>query len=204
MAHRFSRSRISPAVTNRLRITTAVAAEQIMDEHVRSAVELVEEGGAHASVERLLLAYARIHQLGEQDARKVFARVLAALGRSGIEVGALEAPRSPFARLRRRLRGRVNQELREWVERHSARVELTLLDIHVENALRAVRLARPDIPVLEAVAAYAELLELRPAIAEMVRYRVLKALHEEESGHVEPLHPDRSIAYPLRVAENDR
>lgn len=200
----FRKRRIPGELTDRLRMAAAVAAEQVLDEHVRSAVELVEEGAGRAPVERLIEAYARMHYLKEPDARKLRERLLAALGRSGGDAGALAGPRSPFARLRRRVRGRVDQELREWVERHSARVELALLDIHVENALDTLKVVGSSLPTGRALSIYCEMLDLRDAVAEMVRLRVLKVLHDRELESVETLRPDRSGPYPFRVAENDR
>lgn len=200
----FRTRRIPSDLTDRLRMAAAVAAEQVLDEHVRSAVELVEEAAGRAPVDRLLAAYVRLHHLSDPDARKVRERLLAALGRSGSADAALAGPRSAFARLRRRLRGRVDRELRDWVEQHSARVELALLDIHVDNALDTLRAVAPTIPAGQAISIYAEMLELRDTVAEMVRLRVLKALHDRQSGGVEPIRPDRSGPYPFRVAENDR
>lgn len=196
--------RIPVELADRLHMAAAVAAEQVLDEHVRSAVELVEEGAGRAPVERLIAVYARLHYLKEPETRKLRERLLAALGRSGSGAGSLAGPRSPLARLSRRVRGRRDRELREWVEQHTARVELAVLDIHVENALATLRIAGPDLPVGSAISIYTEMLDLRETMAEMVRLRVLKALHDRQSGSVEPIRPDRSGPYPLRVAENDR
>lgn len=200
----FRKRRIPTDVIDRLRMAAAVASEQVLEEHVRSAVELVEEGVDRAPIDRLIVIYARLHYLKEPEARKLRERLLAALGRSGSGAGALAEPRSPFTRLRRRVRGRVDRDLRDWVEQHTARVELALLDIHVENALGTLRIAGPNLSVGRAISTYCEMLDLRETVAEMVRLRVLKVLHDRESGDVEPIRPDRSGPYPLRVAENDR
>lgn len=196
--------RIPAGLIDRLHVAAAVAAEQVLEEHTRSAVELIEEGAGRAPVERLIGVYARLHHFKESDTHKLRERVLAALGRNGHSPAELAGPRSPFARLRRRLRGRVDTDLRDWVEQHTARVELTLLNIHVENALDTIRIVDDSVPVGHTITTYVEMLELRPTIAEMVRLRVLKVLHDRASGSVSPLRPDRSRPYPLRVAENDR
>lgn len=201
MKSRFHKRSIPSADMDRLRMATAVAAEQVLEEHVRSTVELVEQGAARAPVERLLSAYTRLHHLGESESRKLTERVLAALGRLGINSGALHAPRSPFKRLRHRVRGRSNPELREWVERHTARVELTLVDIHVSNTLEILRLVDGHLSTVQAIALYSDMLSLRPTISEMVRLKVLKALQDQESGDVQPLHRDG--LHPFRRAEND-
>lgn len=204
MLPHFRKNKIPADLVDRLHVAAAVAAEQVLEEHTRSAVELIEEGAGRAPVERLIGVYARLHHFKESETRKLRERVLAALGRNGHDPRELVGPRSPFARLRRRLRGRVDTELRDWVEQHTARVELTLLNIHVENALDTIRIVSDRVSVGHTIATYVEMLDLRPAIAEMVRLRVLKVLHDRASGNVSPLRPDRSRPYPLRVAENDR
>lgn len=203
MSPRFRKRRIPSEAMDRLRVAAAVAAEQVLEEHVRSTVEMVEEAGDRAPVANLLAVYARLHHLHDQEARKLRERALAALGRSGTGAAALDGPRSPFARLRRRLRGRVHPELREWIERHTARVELTVVDLHVQNALQVLNVLREHVAVPRAVTLYSDLLDLRPTIAEMVRLKVLKTLHDRETGQVELLRPG-SRSYPLRRAENDR
>src|SRR5690606_25787495 len=99
-------------------------------------------GGDRAPLERLLAAYARLHHLTDADARRVREKVLATLGRDPRTAGRVaefEAPRSPFRRVRNRLRGRVAIDLREWVEQHTARVELTIVDLHVGHAVDFLR-----------------------------------------------------------------
>lgn len=203
MLRRFEKRRIPPEVTGKLRMAGAVAAEQVLEEHVRSAVELVEEGAVRAPVERLLAAYVRLHYLGDTEGRKLRERVLATLGRGGDDdIADLDGPRSPLARIRRRLRGRVNPELRDWVERHTARVELTVVDIHVEHALSVLRLLEPHATIRRGITLYTDLMGIRPGIAEIVRLKVLKVLHDKEAGHAEPLRTKGPTGYPLRVADN--
>jgi hypothetical protein len=201
MLRRFRQRKIPPEMVSKLRMAAAVAAEQVLDEHVRSAVELVEEGSDRAPVERLLAAYVRLHHLGDSEGRKLREKVLATLGRGREDIADLDGPRSPVARVRNRLRGRVNPELRDWVERHTARVELTVVDIHVEHALGVLRLLERHATIRRGIALYNELLAIRPAIAEIVRLKVLKVLHDKEAGHAELLHPNGPSRYPLRVAD---
>ena len=203
MIPRFRKRRIPASVMDRLRMATAVAAEQALEEHVRSAVELVEQGADRAPVHRLLSAYVRLHHLGARESHKLHEGVLAMLGRRPDGPGPLDGPRSPLARLRRRLRGRVNPELRDWIERHTAAVELAVLDLHVESALKVLRLLEDHLPAAEGISLYCETLSLRPVVAEMVRLKVLKALQDQATGQVEPLSPDRSVLRPFRKVEND-
>jgi hypothetical protein len=207
MLRGFRKSQIPADVRHRLRIAAAVAAEQVLEEHVRSAVEMVEEGSDRAPVDRLLAAYIRLHHMDEAGGRKLRERVLAALGRNGggSGVGELEAPKSPLTRIRQRVRGRVNADLRDWVERHTARVELSVVDLHVGHALEFLGIFRPYGSTDQALERYTELLGLRQTIAEMVRLKVLKTLHDREGDSVERLHPSRgsrAASFPLRVADN--
>ena len=205
MLRLFRRRSLSREVQERLRIAAAVAAERVLDEHVRSTLELVEEAGDRAPVDRLLRAYIRLHHLGDGDGRQLRDRVLAALGREdgGERVGALEAPRSPVQRLRHRFRGRVHNDLREWVERQTARVELSVVDLHVEHALGFVRILDGHHSVTGALEMYDGMLSLRSTIAEMVRLKALKSLYDNARTDVEPLHAPRPTPFPIRrVVDN--
>jgi hypothetical protein len=192
-------------VEERLRIAAAVAAEQVLEEHATSALELVREGGDRAPVENLLEAYGRLHYLHEEHQRQLRERVFAALGRDHGAAGpdqGLAAPRSPFSRLGRRLRGRVHHELREWVARHTARVQLALIDLHVRHALKFVRILDGHAETTEALETYSRMLRLRQTVAEIVHLKALRTLHDAEApGSVEPLHP-RPGPLPLRVADS--
>ena len=179
-----------------LHLAAAVAAEAVVAEHVRYALELVDEGGDRVPVERLLGAYGRLHHLTDQEHRQLTDRVLVAIGRNpnAVTRGALRPPRSVFRRATDRMRGRVHTDLREWVDRHTARVELAVLDVHVEHALRFVAILFEEGAPEDAVNLYAETMRLRPTMAEMVRLRVLAEapVHgeaEPAEPEVEPLHP---------------
>lgn len=206
MVSLFRKNRLSDEVRQRLRISAAVAAERVLEEHARSTVELVEEGGDRASLERLLATYVRLHHLTEADAKRLREKVLATLGRDPRTAGRVsefDAPRSPFRRVRNRLRGRVDLELREWVEQHTARVELTIVDLHVSHAMDFLGVFGDNGSVQEALELYAAMLGLRPTIAEIVRLKVLKVLHDTRPGKVELFDPSRRPAtFPLRVADN--
>jgi hypothetical protein len=206
MALFFRRNRLPAEVQQRLRISAAVAAERVLEEHARSAVELIEEGGDRAPLERLLATYVRLHHLTDADARRLREKVLATLGRDPRTAGRVsefDAPRSPLRRVRNRLRGRVDLELREWVEQHTARVELTIVDLHVGHGMDFLRVFGDNASVQQALELYAEMLGLRPTIAEIVRLKVLKVLHDTRPGKVELFDASRRPAtFPLRVADN--
>lgn len=190
-----------------LHIAAAVAGEAVLTQHVRHAMDLLHEAGDRVPVARLLGAYARLHYLNQAELRQLTERVLVALGRdpAGASRARLQPSGSVFRRAALRLRGRIHIELREWVDRHTARVELAVLEIHVEQALRFTRILFDEGSPEEAVQLYAETLRLRPTMAEMVRLRVLAEapVHGEDTTpevDVEPLHP--RPRGPLRLAED--
>lgn len=202
---------LSERTREQLHLASAVAGEAVLAEHVRYALELLDEGGDRVPVERLLLAYSRLHHLGESERRQLMERVFVALGRdeSGTERAPLQQPRSLIRRAAGRLRGRIHTDLREWVDRHTARVELAVLEVHMDHALRFVRLLFDDLSPEEAVGIYGETMNLRTTMAEMVRLRVLAEapVHGDDGGEegqeatdIEPLRPrPRST---LRLAED--
>jgi hypothetical protein len=171
-------------------MAAAAAAEQVLDLHVVSALEVVEEGGDRAPVDRLLTTYARLHYLEARNEWRLRERVLAALGREGGDAWTqreLAAPRSLFRRIARRVRGRVHHELREWVELHTAQVQLTLVDLHVRHALVFVRILEPHLSSGEAVDTYARMLELRSTTAEYVRMKALLTIDRgDQPARLEP------------------
>ena len=192
----------------KLHLAAAVAGEAVVAEHVRYALELIEEGGDRIPVERLLGAYARLHHLSDDERRQLTERVLVALGRDTKTTARapLRPPRSFLRRAARRIRGRIHVDLREWVDRHTARVELAVLDVHVQHALGFARILFEEGSPDEAVEAYAETMSLRTTMAEMVRLRVLAEapVHGEEAEQlevdVEPLHPRPTTR--LRLAKD--
>jgi hypothetical protein len=201
----FARRRLPQEVHERLHVAAAVAAEQVVEAHITAALEVVAQGADRAPVERLLDAYARIHYLEDGQHRQLRERALAALGRQPAAAWTereLVAPRSPFRRLVRRFRGRVHHDLRQWIERHTARVQLALLDLHMHHALEFVRILDGHRSATEAAEGYAVMMRLRATTAEMVRLKVLIGLPEPGTGSdVEPLRP-RTARFPLRIADN--
>jgi hypothetical protein len=204
MGPQFVSGRVPTEVSDRLRMAAAVAAEQVLDVHVMSALEVIEEGADRAPVDRLLTAYARLHYLGAGQTWRLRERVLAALGR---EMGSsathrrLAGPRSLFGQLVVRLRGRVHHELRDWVDLHTARVQLALIDVHVRHALAFVRILEGHAATGEALQAYTRSLGLRSASAELVRLKALLTIDRADATTpVETLHPSPPHL-PLRVAD---
>src|SRR5690606_8344309 len=84
-----------------------------------------------------------------------------------------ENPDSTLRQIRRRLRGRVNTELRRWVEFHAGRTETALFWAHIENAHEFVDLLERNRSISQAVTTYADLIGLSPSWTEIVYFMVL-------------------------------
>lgn len=81
--------------------------------------------------------------------------------------------RALFSGLRQRIRGRVNDDLRQRIELAAARTEVALLRTHTDNALAFVEVLEEELSLPEAVETYIEALDLRDTVAEMVYYHAL-------------------------------
>jgi hypothetical protein len=182
-----------------LEIAAAVARERLVTAHVEQALSLIEGAGDRLSPQRALAIYARLHRLGAQEAKLITNRTLAILGErvarsplgGGGEAGEppADSPRSLLQQIRHRLRGRTQHELRRWVELHTGRAEVALLEVHVDNALRFVNVLGPERSVAEAVEEYTATIGVRPTLTEVVYYFVLDRLSRAASPAVEPAVP---------------
>ena len=180
-----------------------------MDVHFRAAMELVDRARQDVEPARALSIYARLHRLDGPDADLLFQRVLVSLGRRSTprsylgdtprEESGAETPQSVVAQIRKRLRGRVNLELREWVEYHTGRTETDLLWAHVENAVQFVELLQPVMAVGEAVETYTASLGVPGARAEIIYYLVLA----HRSAGTAPTSTTETRAARLSVVRND-
>jgi hypothetical protein len=182
-----SRSRgltsIPPALRRQLAVTAALASERLMEVHLRYAMELVDRTRDQLEPARALSIYARLHHLSESMASRLQHDVFVALGRrsppkapAGSGSGAPDGPETPQSILgiiRHRLRGRINSELREWLEYHTGRAETELLWAHVENALQFIDLLEAEVGLADAVEVYASELAVPPARIETIYYLTL-------------------------------
>ena len=190
---------ITPALRRQIAVTTALAGERLMEVHLRYAMELVDHTRDHLEPARALGIYARLHHMTEPYAERLHHEVFVALGRrtppkalsrTVSEVPATpETPQTILGLIRRRLRGRINSELREWLEYHTGRAETELLWAHVENALQFIELLEEAIGLGEAVELYAAELAVPPARIETIYYLALA----HRSAITVPSVPGRSI-----------
>jgi hypothetical protein len=183
-------SDLSDAAQKRADIAIAMAEERLLETHVEHALKLIELTGNHIEFDEALDIYTRLLRLTADDARSITTQALARLGERGepaswtaekktAEKAGTEDRRSILTSFRSRLRGRVNDELRTWVEYQAARTEVALLETHVQNALHFVDILKSEVPANEAVEVYLDALEVRDSIAEVVYYIALARVAED-------------------------
>lgn len=192
----FKARKVAERSRRELDIAAAVGRERLAETHVAQALELVERARADdVPPTRALSIYARLHRLGTSEALLIGGRVLARLGEqtahaaSELAAGvgaagetAWDSPDSLLGQIRKRLRGRVNGELRGWVELHTGRTEVALLSVHVENALRFIEVLKAEASIAHAVEAYVEVLGVRRSVAEVVYFFALQHLSDREAA----------------------
>jgi hypothetical protein len=184
-------SDLSDAAQKRADIAIAMAEERLLETHVEHALKLIELTGNHIEFDEALDIYTRLLRLTADDARSITTQALARLGERGepaswtsekkksTDKSAGEDRRSILTSFRSRLRGRVNDELRTWVEYQAARTEVALLETHVQNALHFVDILKAEVQANEAVEVYLDALEVRDSIAEVVYYIALARVAED-------------------------
>lgn len=180
-----------------LDIALAVAAQRAQDVHVRQALELVTHAHGRVGVARALEIYGRIHGLGADVERVLSTRVFAALGQADLRPdGAVAAESGLLARVRRRLGGRRDLELRRWVEFHKGRTDRDLVDVHVDAVARVHAVLSAG-SVADAVNWYAEAARLPGAMRDNVYLAALARLDDTTR-------PDGDGAGVLRHPETRR
>lgn len=187
-AGRQAAARVLEAARNRLEVATAVARERVLEVYVEKALEMVELAAGRLDHSRVLEIYSRLHGLTEELEQLVRTRTLAALGEQAAapkpsEVVAEEAPAEErswlLSVLGERFRPRVQNELRLWMELHSGRTQVALIEAHVENALRFIEILAPDMSYSEAIEVYVDAIPLPPALASMVQFYALERLSRD-------------------------
>ncbi len=222
MKNPFASRDLSEPLRRRVELAVAVAQERLLSSHVDNILRLIELIGEQVPFEGALAIYTRLLRLSDDEARTITTRALAIIGERADTAGwpesipEAEPPeseeetggRSFFRQLRQRLKGRVNDELRRWVELAAARTEVALLEQHVENALDFVELLEKEMPFTEAVELYLEALDVRDSIAEVAYYLALARIAEDRlpspgSGRTIPV-PQRSEGTGPREARHLR
>lgn len=196
MKNPFSSNDLSDAIRRRVELAIAVAQERLLSTHVDHALRLIQLVGQQVPFENALGIYTRMLRLSDDEARVITTRALAILGEQvdskgwtapdtpEPEPGEDESPRSFMRNMRNRMRGRVKDELRRWVELSAARTEVAILDTHVDNAMNFVELLEKEQPPAESVELYLDALEVRESVAEVTYYLALARLADEELPEV--------------------
>lgn len=204
----------SRAMQRQIDLATAMAQEKLLDTHVRHVLSLVELVSGQLPFDTALDIYARILRLNPEQARNVGSRAFAELGRrsSGVERGDAvilfeddaadreEARDRPtpgdggrfeqvFSRVRRRIRGRVHDDLRHRINLAAARAEDDLFERHVDNALEFARALAAEVPLHESVDLYLEILSVPEGVSDVVFNRALRRVADGELPPLEPAEP---------------
>lgn len=191
----------SRALQRQVDLATAVCQERLLATHVRHVIAFVDLVADRLAFDDALDIYVRVLRLTPEQARNVGSRALAELGRrDGTVERAREARPAPepepddepqeteaggggggrsdalFARLRRRVRGRVQDELRDRINLSAARTEDELLETHVENALVFVRAFADDLSAPDATELYLDTMMLPEGSADVIYNRALRTL----------------------------
>lgn len=203
-------------------LTTAVCQERLLATHVRHVLGLVDLVSDRLPFDDALDIYVRVLQLTPEQARNVGSRALAEIGSRG---GMPKTPRAPvveeedeeevpvrkdpkkesqprsdalFSRLRRRVQGRVEDDLRSRINLAAARTEDDLLETHVENALLFVGALDSEMDAPEAIEAYLETMMLPEGTGDVIYHQALRKIADE----VLPPLPD-ATKMPVEDAAKD-
>lgn len=192
----------SRAVQRQIDLTTAVCQERLLATHVRHALALVDLVSDSLPFDDALDIYVRILRLNAEQARNIGSRALAELGRrSGLPEAedlhldaALEEERRDeedeedeeassagrsgaiFSRVRRRIQGRVQADLRQRINLAAARSEDDLLAAHADNALLFVKALADEMQPPAAVDLYLETMVLSEGLGDVVYNRALRTI----------------------------
>jgi len=208
------------ALQRQIDLTTAVCQERLLASHVRHVLAFVELVSPDVPFDAALDIYARILRLSPEQARNVGSRALASLGRQrGLpdtgeepEIELMEddaadredarvAPGDHsgrfdaiFGRVRRRIRGRVHDQLRDRINLAAARAEDSLFNTHVDNALIFSRALADEVPLHEAVDLYLEIMVIPEGVSDVIFNRALRTVADEELPPIGPPRAAQGVA----------
>jgi hypothetical protein len=189
----FSSKDVSEPMRRRVELAVAVAQERLLSTHVDHALKLIQLLGERVPFENALGIYVRLLRLSDDEARVITTRALAILGEraassdewpelvtaSEMREAQAAGGRGFLRNMRQRMRGRVKDDLRRWVEMMAARTEVAILDTHVTNAVDFVEMLEKEQPAAESIDMYLESLEVRDSIAEVTYYLALSRLADK-------------------------
>lgn len=185
----------SRALQRQIDLTTAVCQERLLATHVRHVLALVDLVADELPFDAALDIYVRILRLNPEQSRNVGSRALATLGARGglpsveelefdrtAEAAREEEPQDQsggrfdavFSRVRRRIRGRVQEDLRHRINLAAARADDAIFETHVQNSLHFAKALSDEVPLPEAVELYLETMMLPEGVADVVFNRALR------------------------------
>ncbi|HUP88392.1 MAG TPA: hypothetical protein VM100_03545 [Longimicrobiales bacterium] len=195
MKNPFTSKDLSETLRRRVELAVAVAQERLLSTHVNHALGLIQLVGDQVPFENALTIYTRMLRLSDDEARVITTRALAILGERAAETEEWpefaqdardekpangETARRKFMNtFRSRLKGRVNEDLRKFVELAAARTEIAILDTHVDNSMNFVELLGAELSFNDSVELYLEALEVRESVAEVAYYMALTRISEQ-------------------------
>ena len=200
--------KISRAMQRQVDLTTAVCQERLLSTHVRHVLALVDLVHEELPFDSALDIYARILRLTPEQARNVGSRALAAIGRRtglteaeelnldleddeddelahrpGEDGGRFDAV---FSRVRRRIKGRVHDDLRQRINLAAARAEDSLFETHVNNALVFGKALAEEVPLHEAVDLYLDVMTIPEGVSDVIFNRALRIVADDVLPALEP------------------
>lgn len=212
----FSSKDLSESMRRRVELAIAVAQERLLSTHVDHALRLIQLVGEQVPFENALGIYTRLLRLSDDEARVITTRALAIIGEQARDTPMFieppvdttepeepESARSFLRNMRQRLRGRVKDDLRRWVELAAARTEVAILNTHVENALNFIELLDKEQAPTEAVELYLDALEVRESVAEVAYYLALARIADEELPEAPRSSAARRTPQPAAAARAD-
>jgi hypothetical protein len=171
-------------------VAAAVAREAVVQFHVDHARQLMRLAEGRVAPLRVLEIYVRLLEIAGATREMVVTRTLATLGqdasagRTSLPLAAVEAEEpvhsSTWRLLRRRLRGRVHDDLRRAMELHRGAVEKALLELHVTHAHGFVELHGDDGRIDEACNVYVEMVGVPPRLEAVLYPFVLARFAADE------------------------
>lgn len=194
----------SRTLQRQIDLTTAVCQERLLNTHVRHVIALVDLVADQLPFDSALDIYVRILRLNPEQARNVGSRSLAALGkRAGlpditeVDLDSLGEARDErddegdtavegggrfdavFSRVRRRIKGRVQDDLRHRINLAGARAEDDIFRTHVENSLIFAKALADEVQLADAVELYLETMVIPEGVSDVIFNRALRTVADD-------------------------
>jgi hypothetical protein len=176
--------------------------ERLLSTHVRHVLALVDLVSDRVPFDDALDIYVRVLRLTPEQARNVGSRALAELGRrepaaaaesnkqavpgdredkddEPVVAAGLARADALFSRLRRRVQGRVQEDLRHRINLAAARAEDDLLETHVGNGRLFANALESEHNEAESIELYLETMMLPEGVGDVIYHRALRQIADE-------------------------